>query len=130
MPGGGIFVGFKGTKHPAEVAKWLDFLGKQDNLRYWSENTANIPQNEALLKAGLDYKLTTASAKESMTVFSDVAQHVSPVATQVLTSPVQGAILDSLRSRMAQAVAGELSVDQAVQRAQQDIDKAQAAAKQ
>lgn len=127
MPGGGIFVGFKGTEHPEAVAAFLDFLVQEDNYRYWAESTLDLPQHSGLIEQGLDFKVETPAAGAAMNVFAQSTEDVSSIATDVLTSPIQGAILDTLRDRATQAITGELSVDEAIERMQQDIDAAAAA---
>lgn len=126
MPGGGIFVAFNQTEHPEAAAKFLDFFAREDNYRYWSETTLDLPQHAGLIESGLEFQASPA-AQDALSTFATVSGEVNPIANQVLGSPISGAIYNGIRDRMTQAITGELDVDQAIERMQQDIDTALAA---
>lgn len=123
MPGGGILVGYKGSKHPDAVAKFLDFFAREDIYRYWSEQTLQLPQHSGLVKAGLNFN-TTPEAKAALQVYAGITDNISPIASKVLVNPNAATMFTTVRDRLVQAITGELSVDDAIAKMQQDLDAA------
>ncbi len=68
MPGGAAFVAFKHTKVPAEAAKFLDFLSRDDNYKDLMSRTENIPASLAVAKAGVTYNVSP-NAKAALNSF-------------------------------------------------------------
>eukprot|EP00873_Tetraselmis_striata_P031672 jgi/Tetstr1/451936/TSEL_038972.t1 len=123
MPGGGILVGYAGTDHPEAVAKFIDFFAREDNYRQWAEQTLNLIQHAGLVEEGLNFD-TTPQAAAALQEYSQIIDQVSPIANNVLISPVAATIFTTTRDRLTQAITGELSVEEAIDRMQQDVDAA------
>lgn len=122
MPGGGFMVGFKHTKHPQEVARLMDFLASEDVYGEWAARTLLIPNHAGLAKKGIEFQTTTELGANALNVW--LASKVAPTAQNLVASPYGGTIFDKTKPRIQQAVAGELTVDEAIERMQQDIDNA------
>ena len=51
MPGGAELVAFQQTRHPKEVAAFLDFLASEPVYAEWMAMTSNIPANTACIRS-------------------------------------------------------------------------------
>jgi len=122
MPGGAAFVAFKRTKQPALAAKFLDFLAEDANYKELMSKTENIPASLAVAKAGVSYNVSPA-AKTALNVFvADVPKIAAP------NYALQGyrfnrAVFLPTAQRLGQAVAGEMSADDALKRLASDMDE-------
>jgi len=122
MPGGAAFVAFKNTKVPAEAAKFLDFLARDDNYRELMVRTENIPASLAVAKAGLTYSVSPNAKAALNTFVADVPKIAKP------NYDLQGyrfnrAVFLPTAQRVGQAVAGEMTADEAIKRLAADIDE-------
>lgn len=122
MPGGAAFVALKHTKQPALAAKFLDFLAQDGNYAELMAKTENIPASLAVAKAGVTYNVSPL-AKTALNVFvADVPKIAAP------NYALQGyrfnrAVFLPTAQRLGQAVAGEMSADDALKRLASDIDE-------
>jgi alpha-1,4-digalacturonate transport system substrate-binding protein len=128
MPGGASFVAFKGSKNPKDVARFFDFLADKPVYAEWMGMTSNIPAHAELQKGGVTYKLSPAG-NDAVKTFSANAAKLSPVAYQLQGFAYAGAIFNPTVDRLSQAIAGQITLDQAYQRITDDVAQALAAAK-
>lgn len=128
MPGGAGFVAFKQTKSPREVARFLDWLAAEPIYAEWMNLTANIPAHAGLQKKGISYDLSPAG-KAAMTAFVANATTLAPLAYQLQGYPASRVIFNASVDRLSQAIAGQITLDQAYARIVTDIADALAAAK-
>jgi len=126
MPGGTAFVAFAQTEHPAEVARVMDYLASVDALKEFTERTLFIPGHQGL--GELDFQTDLPAAKTSLEVFAAEALKLSDQAYQLQYGGQAFAINNPIRDRLTQVIIGELSLDEAMARLQQDVDDAIAAA--
>jgi alpha-1,4-digalacturonate transport system substrate-binding protein len=122
MPGGAAFVGLKRTKQPALVAKFLDFLSDDANYKELMARTENIPASLAVAKAGVPYKVSALAGSALDAFVADVPKIAKP------NYELQGyrfnrAVFLPTAQRLGQAVAGEMSADDAIKRLASDIDE-------
>jgi alpha-1,4-digalacturonate transport system substrate-binding protein len=122
MPGGAAFVALKRTKSPADVAKFLDFLAQEDVYREYMARTENIPAHAAVAKGGVTYSVSPAAKAALSSFVSDVSKIAKP------NYDLQGyrlnrAVFLPTAQRLGQAVAGEMSVDEALKRLAADVDE-------
>ncbi len=127
MPGGTAMVAFAQTKHPEEVARVMDYLASADVYREFVERTLFIPGHQGL--GELNYKTDLPAAQQALAMFASEALHISDQAYQLQFGPAAFAINNPVRDRLTQVITGELTLDEAVVRIQEDIDAALAAAK-
>ena len=122
MPGGAAYVGLKRTKSPAEVAKFLDFLSQDANYAELMAKTDNIPASLAVAKAGVTYNVSPLAKAALNSFVGDVAKIMKP------NYDLQGyrlnrAVFQPTAARLGQAIAGEISVDDAIKRVASDLDE-------
>ena len=120
MPGGAEFVAFKQTKHPKEVAEFLDFLAAEPIYAEWMAMTRNIPANAALQKKGIEYKLSPAGSA-AMNAFLQQSASLSPVSYRLQGYRYKQVIFNAIADRLGQAVSGQITADQAFDRITADI---------
>ncbi len=122
MPGGAAFVALKRTKNPKEVGRFLDFLASEPVYAEYMAKTDNIPAHAGLAKKGIDYKVSP-QAKEALTVFVGDVGKLSPIAYEIQGYKYNRALFNSTATRLGQAIAGEMSLDDALKRIVADIDE-------
>ena len=127
MPGGAAFVGLKRTKQPALVAKFLDFLATDANYKELMARTENIPAHLAVAKAGVTYNVSPGAKAALNSFVADVAKIAKPN-YQLQGYRFNRAIFLPTAQRLGQAVAGEMSADDAIKRLTADIAEQVAAA--
>ena len=122
MPGGAAYVGLKRTKAPAEVAKFLDFLSLDANYSEMMSKTDNIPASLSVAKAGVTYNVSPLAKAALNSFVADVPKILKP------NFDLQGyrlnrAVFQPTAARLGQAIAGEISVDDALKRLASDLDE-------
>ena len=122
MPGGAAYVGLKRTKSPAAVAKFLDFLSQDANYSEMMARTENIPAHLGVAKAGVTYNVSPLAKAALNSFVGDVAKILKP------NFDLQGyrlnrAVFQPTAARLGQAVAGEMSTDDAFKRLAADVDE-------
>lgn len=126
MPGGTAFVAFAQTEHPEEVARVMDYLASADVYREFSERTLFIPAHQNL--GELNYQTELPAAQQSLQVFAAEALKLSDQAYRLQYEGQAFAINNPIRDRLTQAITGELTLDDAIARIQEDVNAALAAA--
>ena len=129
LPGGAALVGIKYTKNPAEVGKVMDFLASEAVVKEFTERTLFLPAHKAVAAGAIDFKSDDPNVKSALDTFVKATGQVLPVANALpawkWASPVYGVLV----TRISQVMAGELSIDDAYARMDEDIKAAVAAAK-
>jgi alpha-1,4-digalacturonate transport system substrate-binding protein len=128
MPGGTMMVAFAETEHPEEVARVMDYLVQEDIMKEFVERTLFIPGHIAL--GELAYQTESEAAGAALTTFAAEVPKLSDQAYELQFGGKAFAINNPIRDRLTQVITGELSLDDAIARIQQDIDDALAAAAQ
>ena len=126
MPGGAGIVGFKDTEHPEAVAKVIDFLAQEENYRELAARTLNIPAHAAVAEGGVDFQTESEAAKAALTAWAGEVADLSPVAFAYQGYAGNRAMYNITVERVSQALTGELSVEDAMARAKDDLAKAMA----
>ena len=124
-PGGSLLVGFKGTKHPQEVAKLMDYLTQADVLGEFSIKSSFLPGHLGLAKQGLKF----TNNAEILNQLSLEIPKINEQAYKLQYSKYAFTYNRPIDGRLAQVIAGELSLDDAIKAIQKDVDDAIAAAK-
>lgn len=123
MPGGAALVAMKDSKHPAEVAKLMDFLAQEENLATFYGNNLFIPGHLELAKGGVDFATEDPRAKHALETFAMAVPDISPVAYDLQGYKYGRMMFNALISRLGEAIVGELTLDQAFERMTQDVDQ-------
>lgn len=125
MPGGAAMVAFKATKHPAEVAKVMEFMVSEPVLKEYYERTVQIPAHKGLAEKGLAYgKDVGPETQAALKQFTADFAKISPVAHQLQGYQRNVAIFNASVNYVAQAITGTLTPPQAYAKIQEEIDNA------
>ncbi|MFC3723596.1 ABC transporter substrate-binding protein [Neoaquamicrobium sediminum] len=126
LPGGAALVGIKYTKNPEEVGKVMDYLASEDVVREFTERTLFLPAHKGVIAGEIDFQSDDPNVKAALNAFvkatGQVHENANALPAWKWGTPVYGALV----TRISQAMAGELSIDDAFTRIDEDI-KAQVA---
>jgi len=128
MPGGAVLMALKETQYPEQVARVMDYLVQQDVLGEFSARTLFIPGHLGLVEAGVDYETDVEAAANALNTFLAELPKLADQAYQLNFHPQNSAIFNGIRDRLGQVLNGELTLDEAIARMQQEADDAIAAA--
>ena len=124
MPGGGALVGFKDTKHPEVVGKFLSFLAREDNMRQMVINAVNVPAARSLVESGVTYPGISARVQEGLDTFTRQIPKMAPAAYDFQGWRFQRAMMNAETTRISQVLTGELDVETALARIKEDVELA------
>jgi ABC-type glycerol-3-phosphate transport system substrate-binding protein len=124
MPGGAALVAIGDTEHPEEVARVMEYLASEEVLGEFSARTLFIPAHLGLAEKGVDFDTDLPQAKKSLDVFVGQVPKLSPIAIDLQAYPYNRIMFNATRDRITQVLVGELTLDEAIQRSQEDIDQA------
>jgi alpha-1,4-digalacturonate transport system substrate-binding protein len=122
MPGGSAFVALKRTKQPALAAKFLDFLADDANYKELMARTENIPASLSVAKAGVPYNVSPL-AKAALAVFVADVPKIAKANYDLQGYRFNRVMFNQTSQRVGQAVAGEMSVEDAFNCSTTDIDE-------
>ncbi len=128
IPGGAVLMAIKDTEHPEEVARVMDYLAQVEQQQEFAARTLFIPGHLGLVESGVDYETDVDAAKEALNVFLTQLPSLSEQAYALNFHPQNTAIFNGIRDRLGQVLTGELTLDDAIVRMQQDADDAITAA--
>ena len=124
MPGGAALVPIKDTDHPEEVARVMDYLAQADVLEQFSAKTLFIPGHLGLAESGVAYETDIEAASGALSTFVEQVGKLDQTAFDLQAYPYNFSIFNASRDRLTQVILGELTLDEAVPRMQDDIDQA------
>jgi len=128
MPGGAGIVGFSDTEHPELVAKAIDYLAQEENYAEMTAKTKNIPAHAAVAAKGVDYAGASAGAAAALNAWGAQVGKLEGPAFMYQGYKNNRAMFNITVQRVTQAIVGELSVEDAMMRAKEDLAKALAEA--
>ena len=121
MPGGAGLVAVKYTKNPQDVAKVMDYLASEEVVKEFSERTLFIPSHKGVLAKGLEYKTEDPQVKAALQAFIAASGKTSEEAQKLPGWRWADAFYGALVTRVGQAVAGELTLDETFARIDEDV---------
>ena len=121
MPGGTGIVGFEQTEHPETVAALMDFIAEEKNYSEFTARTRNIPAHLGVAAKGVDYQGASDAAGRALNAWGAQVAKVSPIAFAYQGYSNNRAMFNITVQRVTQALVGELSVDEAMERAKSDL---------
>jgi alpha-1,4-digalacturonate transport system substrate-binding protein len=130
MPGGAGLVAFKSGDPAVEeaAARFVDWMASKENAREWYTRTFAIPAHAELQEEGLDY--TSAGASEAvnkgLNLFASMASAAAkqtPQAFLLQGSPKNTIIFNATVQYLASAMNGELTLDEAIAKITEEVDK-------
>lgn len=128
MPGGAGMVGFAHTQNPEAVAKVLDWFAREDNHAELIARTKNVPAHKGLAAQGLDYPDVSPQAAAALKDWTAQVAKITPVAYAYQGYAGNRAMFNATVTRVSQAIVGELTVEEALERITADVDEAVAEA--
>lgn len=128
MPGGAGIVGFSDTEHPELVAKAIDYLAQEENYAEMTAKTKNIPAHAAVAAKGVDYAGASAGAAAALNAWGAQVGKLEGPAFMYQGYKNNRAMFNITVQRVTQAIVGELSVEDAMMRAKEDLAQALAEA--
>jgi alpha-1,4-digalacturonate transport system substrate-binding protein len=130
MPGGAALVAINTTEHPEEVARVMEYLTTEENMKEFYARTLFIPGHLGLAESGVDFEVDLPQAITSLNVFSSEVGKLTPLAYDLQAYQYNTILFNAIRDRLTQVFAGEMTLDDAIQRMQDDIDAGIAATEQ
>lgn len=121
MPGGAALVALKTTEHPEAVAKVMDYLASAEVLAEFYGRTLFVPAHLGLSKTGVDFDTDNPLAKHALETFAGAVGSISPVAFDLQGYVFNRVMFNAIVSRLGQAIVGEMTLDEAYGRMEQDI---------
>ncbi|MDF1521574.1 MAG: extracellular solute-binding protein [Trueperaceae bacterium] len=124
MPGGAGVVALAETEHPAEVARVMEFLAQEEQLAEFYGRSLFIPGHLGLAESGVTFATENPLTGAALTAFSQQVPLLHPIAYAMQAYPYNFVVFNAIRDRLTQVFVGELTLDQALERIQADIDEA------
>lgn len=122
MPGGAALVAVKYTKNPTDVATFMDWIAREDIVKEFSERTLFLPAHKGVIDAGgLDFKTDNEQAKQALSTFVEASKATSDTALKLPAWRWADTVYAAIVTRIGQALAGELSTEDAFARIDADI---------
>jgi alpha-1,4-digalacturonate transport system substrate-binding protein len=121
MPGGAVLVAYKTSKSPKEVARLMDFLASEPIQEEYYARTLFLPAHAGLAAKGITYKSDLKQVAKSLEVSVSEVGALSPVAYKLAGYAKNRAMFVPLIVRLNQAIAGEMSLDDAWTRMTSDV---------
>lgn len=129
MPGGAAFVAMKATDYPEEVTRLMEYLASDEQVAFFSEAARSLTPHLRVSEQGLDFDVKTDLALNALNGFLEEATRVSPLAWQLQGYRNSREIFSATITRLTQVTLGEMELDAALTRMQQDFDDALAETK-
>ena len=126
VAGGAAIVGYAATEHPEAVAAVMEYLLQPDVYGELSSRTLGIPGHNAVAEMGVDYPTATAAVAAALNGFASEVPKLQDQAVALNPHPLAFAYYDASNTRLAQYFAGELTLDEAMSRLQEQLDEAAA----
>jgi alpha-1,4-digalacturonate transport system substrate-binding protein len=124
MPGGAAWVALKTTKSPKEVGQFLDFMAQEANVSEFASRTNTIPAHVGVAKKGVAYPTAGPAAQAALAVFTSGTSTLAPAAYALQGYRYNRALMLPTVTRVTQAIVGEISVDEAVNKIGTDMAEA------
>ncbi len=121
MPGGAAVVGIKTTKHPAEVARVMEYLSSEEILSEFYARTLFVPGHVGIAKKGVTYQGASPQAAAALKVFGNQVAALDPAAYRIQGYTHNRIVFNAAISRLGQVVTGEISLDEAYKRIEADV---------
>ncbi|QFU08295.1 Bacterial extracellular solute-binding protein [Rhodobacteraceae bacterium THAF1] len=122
LAGGAALVGIKYTEHPEEVARVMDFLASEEIVREFSERTLFLPAHAGIVEAGgLNFQSDDPNVPPALDRFVQASGETLPLADQLPAWKWANAYYGALVTRASQAMADEITLEEARMLMDQDI---------
>lgn len=124
VAGGSAVAAFAGTEHPEAVAKLMEFLYSPEIYGAFSAGTLALPAHKEVAELGVDFKSDNPSVLNALSAYTAEVPKLQDQAVFLNVHPYAFAYYRNSANRIAQYLAGELTLDEMVENLQSDIDLA------
>ena len=124
--GGASIVGYAQTEHPEAVARVVEYLLQPEVGAEFASRTLLIPPNPPVVAMGVEFETDNAAVAAALNQAGVDGTKVTEDGVAMNLHPLAFAYYDSSNTRLAQYFAGELTLDEAMQRLQEQLDEAAA----
>ena len=122
LAGGAAMVGVKYTEHPEEVGRLMDYLASEEVVKEFSERTLFLPAHAGLVEqGGLEFQSDDPNVPPALDRFVQASGETLPLADKLPAWKWANAYYGALVTRISQAMADEITLDEARQLMDQDI---------
>ena len=122
LQGGAALVAIKYTKNPEDVARVIEWLASEPVVKEFSERTLFLPAHEGVIaNGGLKFVSDDRNVQPALETFVESSRLVAPAARLLPPWKWANAYYAALVTRTSQVMAGELALDDAFTRMDQDI---------
>lgn len=126
VAGGAGIVGYNQTRHPEAVARIMEYILQPEVYAEYSSRSLLIPAHEAVIAMGIEFDTEDSAVAAALTAFANEVPKFQDQAVALNPHPLAFAYYDASNTRLAQYFAGELTLDEAMQRLQEQLDEAAA----
>jgi len=124
IAGGAAVVAFADTAHPEAAAKLMEFLYAPENYAALSGGGLSLPAHLGVAEMGVDYASDIPSVLAALDAYTAEVPKLQDQAVYLNVHPFAFAYYRNSANRIAQYLAGELSLDEMIVNLQSDIDLA------
>ncbi len=124
--GGASIVGYAQTEHPEAVARVVEYLLQPEVGAEFASRTLLIPPNPPVVAMGVEFETDNAAVAAALNQAGVDGTKVTEDGVAMNLHPLAFAYYDSSNTRLAQYFAGELTLGEAMQRLQEQLDEAAA----
>ena len=124
VAGGSAVVAFADTEYPEEVGRLMEYLIQADTYSAFSAGTLSLPAHNGAAAAGVDFTTDNPAVLDALAAFTGEVPNLQDQAVGLNVHPFAFAYYRNSANRIAQYLTGELTLDEALERLQQDIDDA------
>jgi alpha-1,4-digalacturonate transport system substrate-binding protein len=124
LPGGAALVPVVDTEHPEEVAMLMDYLAQTDVYAEFSARTLFIPAHVGAAESGIEFDTDNPSARAAIETFTGQVPLLHPTAVALQGYRFNSVIWRETPNRIEQVIVGEITLDEAIERIQADLDAA------
>ncbi|MGE0279019.1 MAG: ABC transporter substrate-binding protein [Rhizobiaceae bacterium] len=122
LKGGAALVAVKYTKNPGDVVKVMEYLSREEIVKEFSERTLFLPAHKAVVdKGGLKWVSEDKNVAPAMDAFVKAAAQTLPAADALPSWKWASAYYGALVTRLSQVMAGEMKIDDAWGKIDQDV---------
>ncbi|MFO7631500.1 MAG: ABC transporter substrate-binding protein [Caldilinea sp.] len=122
MPGGAALVALNTSKNPEAVARVMEYLTSEEVMEEFYARTLFIPGHLGLAQTGVEFQAELPQTLTSLNVFASEVGKLAPLAYDLQAYKYNTILFNANRDRLTQVFTGELTLDEAIQRMQEDID--------
>ena len=124
--GGASIVGYAQTEHPEAVAQVIEYLLQPEVGQEFASRTLLIPPNPPVVALGVEFNTDNMAVAAALNQAGVDGTKVTENGVAMNLHPLAFAYYDASNTRLAQYFAGELTLDEAMTRLQEQLDEAAA----